>query len=134
MSPDEELFRDHFPGFAVVPGVLLTEMIAQAVGKCLIVEAPERGRPMLAQIKAATFRHWVRPGQKVTLLGEIQTSRPQFATASCKAEADGALVCSADLMFSFLPKGQLRLEVEDEVLARFLLRGQGDSNGITSAT
>jgi 3-hydroxymyristoyl/3-hydroxydecanoyl-(acyl carrier protein) dehydratase len=38
MPPSEELFQDHFPGFPVVPGVLLTEMMAQASGKCLYAE------------------------------------------------------------------------------------------------
>lgn len=84
LSPDEELFDDHFPGFPVVPGVLLTEMMAQAAGKCLLAEDPARGRPMLAQIKAASFRTWVRPGEKITLIGEIRASRPQFATAACR--------------------------------------------------
>ncbi len=40
IGPDEDFFRDHFPGFPVVPGVLLTEMMAQAAGKCLDAETP----------------------------------------------------------------------------------------------
>ncbi|MCK7480556.1 MAG: hypothetical protein M0C28_27495 [Candidatus Moduliflexus flocculans] len=41
---DLEFFRDHFPGFPVVPGVLLTEMMGQAAAMCLNAETPERGR------------------------------------------------------------------------------------------
>ena len=125
LHPDEELFQDHFPGFPVVPGVLLTEMMAQTAGKCLYAEDPARGRPMLAQIKAASFREWVRPGEKVLLVGEIRLSRPQFANASCRAEVNGRPVCSAELMFSFQPSSSFAPDYRDEVLERFQKRPAG---------
>lgn len=120
IAPDEEYFRDHFPGFPVVPGVLLTEMMGQAAAKCLATEDPERGRPMLAQITNAAFRGWVRPSSTVTLFGEIRSSRPQFATAKCHAEVAGEKVCSAELLFSFVPRNQFATDLRDEVLERFL--------------
>jgi 3-hydroxyacyl-[acyl-carrier-protein] dehydratase len=132
LSPDEELFQDHFPGFPVVPGVLLTEMMAQAAGKCLFAENPERGLPMLAQIKAATFRNWVRPGEQVTLVGEIRSSRPQFATASCQAEVNGRPACTADLVFSFQPSSTFAGAYRDVVLERFLARPASGSAGGTN--
>ena len=122
MSPAEELFLDHFPGFPVVPGVLLTEMMAQAAGKCLLAENAERGRPILVQIKAANFRSWVHPGERIALFAEIRSSRPEFATAACHAEVRDAKVCSAELMFSFMPPSASAHAPRDEVLERFLAR------------
>jgi 3-hydroxyacyl-[acyl-carrier-protein] dehydratase len=119
IAPDEDYFRDHFPGFPVVPGVLLTEMMGQAAAKCLYAEAPARGRPMLAQIKSASFREWVGPGARVVLLAEVQSSRPQFATVTCRAEVDGRSVCSAELLFTFRPAAQFSDDGRDEVLERF---------------
>jgi 3-hydroxyacyl-[acyl-carrier-protein] dehydratase len=127
LSPDEELFLDHFPGFPVVPGVLLTEMMAQAAGKCLFAENPERGRPMLVQIKSATFRNWVPPGEPVTLIAEILSSRPQFATAACQAEVNGRSACSAEFMFNFRPASSFAAGYRDEVLDRFLARPEDPS-------
>ena len=120
VAPDEDYFRDHFPGFPVVPGVLLTEMMAQAAGKCLLSEDPARGRPMLAQIKSASFREWVGPGKTVILLAEIRASRPQFATAMCRAEVDGSAICSAELLFTFMPAEKFSPGLRDEVLDRYL--------------
>jgi 3-hydroxyacyl-[acyl-carrier-protein] dehydratase len=116
---DEDYFEDHFPGFPVVPGVLLTEMMGQAAAKCLYAHTPDRGRPMLAQIKSASFRDWVRPGARVLLVAEVQTNRTQFATVKCRAEVEGQTVCSAELLFTFLPAGHFADGARDEVLERF---------------
>lgn len=123
MPPDEELFDDHFPGFPVVPGVLLTEMMGQAAGKCLVAEDAARGQPILVQIKSATFRGWVRPGERIVLVADIRSSRREFATASCHAEVRDQKVCSAELMFSFLAPSDFRA-ARDDVLERFLERSQ----------
>ena len=120
IATDEDYFADHFPGFPVVPGVLLTEMMGQAAAKCLVVENPERGLPMLAQIKSASFRDWVRPGQVVTLDAEVRSSREQFATVACRATVDGKQVSSAELLFSFVPASQFAPDYRDEVLHSFL--------------
>src|SRR5512145_1376428 len=103
LPPDEELFRDHFPGFPVVPGVLLTEMMAQAAGKCLDAERSPRGRAMLGKILNATFREWVAPGEPAVITASIDSNRNEFAVAKCQVEVNGKTVCSADLFFVFLP-------------------------------
>lgn len=122
IAPDEDYFRDHFPGFPVVPGVLLTEMMAQAAGKCLDSEKAERGKAMLARINSASFRDWVRPGQTVSLSAQVRSSRPQFATVECRAEVEGRPVCSAELFFSFVPKAQFASDYRDAVLEDYLAK------------
>lgn len=126
---DEDYFSDHFPGFPVVPGVLLTEMMGQAAAKCLLAENRDRGRPMLAQIKYASFRNWVRPGQTVTLLAEVKASRPQFATAACQALVEGIPVSSAELLFTFLANDQFTPGSPDPLLEAFLARQSKQGDG-----
>ena len=102
ITEDEPYFQDHFPGFPVVPGVLLTEMMAQATGKCLDAEGLPRGKAMLAKITSAGFRDWVRPGQDCLLFAAVRKNRPQFAIADTYITVDDRKVCSAELMF-FVP-------------------------------
>ena len=120
LGPDEDFFRDHFPGFPVVPGVLLTEMMAQAAGKCLDAEDRARGKAMLAQIKSASFREWVPPGKLTTVFARIRSSRPQFATADCHVQLEGRNACSAELFFTFVPMSRFAPNYCDEVLERYL--------------
>ena len=128
ISPDDDYFRDHFPGFPVVPGVLLT------AGKCLDAEDPARGKSMLARINKANFRGWVRPGASAMIFGEVRTSRPQFATAECRVEVDKVEVCSAELMFSFVVMEQFSPGYRDVVLDRFLAQQKTGAAGTTGGT
>lgn len=133
IAPDEDYFRDHFPGFPVVPGVLLTEMMAQAAGKCLDAEDPVRGRSMLGRINSAKFLDWVRPGETAFISAEIKTSRPQFATAQCRVEVRDREVASADLLFAFVPRDQFAFNGRDEVLEAYFARQKAGPDPGTSS-
>lgn len=120
VSPDEDYFRDHFPGFPVVPGVLLVEMMAQTAGKCLDMENPIRGKSMLGRVTNANFRSWVGPGATAIIFGEIQASQPEFATARCWVEVEQRKVASAEFLFTFVPGAKFASDYRDQVIDRYL--------------
>lgn len=119
IDPEEDYFKDHFPGFPVVPGVLLTEMMAQTAGKCLDAEHRPRGKAMLAEIRSARFRHWVRPQETVLISATVRTNREAFAVADCSVQVGQQLAASAELLFTFVPADRFAADFEDQVLKQF---------------
>src|SRR5262249_9634909 len=61
VSLAEEYLGDHFPGFPVLPGVMMVEAMAQAARTML---APRGDAQLvLGEVKALKFGNFVRPGQ-----------------------------------------------------------------------
>ena len=121
VDPGDDYFRDHFPGFPVVPGVLLTEMMAQAAGKCLDAERDSRGKAMLGRIRSASFREWVVPPATLSIKAEIETNRADFATAKCHVVNGDKKVAQSDLLFSFVPLDSFVSGYRDDVLEDYLI-------------
>lgn len=115
-----EIFEDHFPGFPVVPGVLITEMMGQTAALCLDASRDASDAPILMQIKNALFRGWISPDTLLNVHAEIKTHQKKLARADVRTEIDGATVASAELLFAFESRLKLGLPEIDPVLDSFL--------------
>ncbi len=109
ISGEAEYFRDHFPDFPVMPGVLMLEALAQLSGKLLEVTVlEERGIwvwPIISMMDRVKFRQFVRPGDQVELTSELVDLRDESARCKVSARVGGRVTTSAEQIFVFDPSG-----------------------------
>jgi 3-hydroxyacyl-[acyl-carrier-protein] dehydratase len=106
LSPDAEHYRDHMPAYAVEPGVLILESMAQLGGRLVQQSVKQAsGRdvlPMLAMVNQAEFRRPVRPPCRLDLSAEILSLRATGARVSAAAQVDGQPVAAATITFALI--------------------------------
>jgi len=102
----EYFFPGHFPDYPVVPGVILTEALAQ-VGAVALLSMPEyKGKiAFFAGVDGLRFRKPVFPGDTVTLEVTLTRLRGSIGKGDAKATINGDVVANGELMFA-IQKGE----------------------------
>ncbi len=65
------VFEGHFPGYPLVPGVLLIETMAQTAGWIILARNRFDRMPFLAGVRSAKLRRFVTPGERLSVEGRI---------------------------------------------------------------
>lgn len=91
----------HFPEYAVMPGVLIVEALAQ-VGSVAMLSLPENQGKLgfFGGIDKVRFKRQVVPGETLRLECSITKVRGAIGFGSARATVGGELVCTGELMFA----------------------------------
>ena len=97
---NEPWFAGHFPGYPIMPGVLIVEAMAQTGGVLLLRDVPDRDRKLVlfTAIEEAKFRRPVLPGDQLRLELEVLALRNTVCKMRARATVDGRLVAEAVIM------------------------------------
>jgi 3-hydroxyacyl-[acyl-carrier-protein] dehydratase len=103
VSVNEPYFQGHFPGYPVMPGVMICEAMAQTAG---IASGRTHGMSdvgILAAMNNVKFRKPVYPGDTLVMEGFIDSIRMNVIKCSAKAFVDEEPVASATFTIVIVP-------------------------------
>lgn len=87
VTVNEEFFNGHFPGYPVMPGVLIVEALAQVFGVIMLGKEENKGKiGLFAGIDGCRFKRQVKPGDQLRL--EVEVTPPR-AGCKRKSSSDG---------------------------------------------
>ena len=112
------IFEGHFPGYPLMPGVLLIEAMAQTSGWLLISLLKFERMPFLAAVKEAKMRTFVTPGETLSIEAVIAHEGSGYAMTDAKISVDGKLACNATLTFRHVPFPNPDLRGHMEAMAK----------------
>jgi 3-hydroxyacyl-[acyl-carrier-protein] dehydratase len=96
-APEDPMFRGHFPGEPIVPGVILTEALAQLSG---IVAGQGRHALRLAAIKSMKFPAAARPGETIVLHSKLSGAVGGLIQCAVEARVEGQLVADGVIVLA----------------------------------
>ena len=97
------IFEGHFPGYPIMPGVLLIESMAQASGWLLLALMKFERMPILAAVKEAKMRGFVSPGEVLTIEANILHEGSGYAMTEARVKVGGKLRSNATITLTLAP-------------------------------
>jgi len=97
------IFEGHFPGYPIMPGVLLIESMAQTSGWLLVALMKFERMPFLAAVKEAKMRGFVSPGEILTIDASLVHEGSGYAITEARIKVGGKLRSNSTLTFSHVP-------------------------------
>lgn len=104
---NEDFFNGHFPGYPVMPGVLIVEALAQVGAVAVLSMEGNAGRlALFTGIDNCRFKRQVKPGDRLELEVELTRLRGTMGKGHAIARVDGEIACEADILFAIGPKAE----------------------------
>lgn len=98
LSLAEEYLQDHFPGFPIMPGVLMVEALVQT--SAWLMRYSEQFRyatVLLKEAKAVKFNHFVSPGRTLEVTSTVHKKDDRLWTFKAAGTVDGTSAVTARL-------------------------------------
>ncbi len=104
---DEFFLQGHFPGYPVVPGVILCEIMGQC-SSLLIKDYLVGHTTLFTGIDKTRFKRQVRPGDTVEVHAHVTNHRAMLFYIDAKAFVEGELCVEASLSFAVIPNDKVK--------------------------
>ncbi|RVL60926.1 3-hydroxyacyl-ACP dehydratase FabZ family protein [Sinorhizobium meliloti] len=106
------VFEGHFPGYPLVPGVLLIETMAQASGFLVLAATKFAAMPFLMTVDGAKMRSFVEPNAELEIEALLEHEGSGFAVTKARIASGGKKICDAQLklrtiQFDQVPLGEI---------------------------
>jgi 3-hydroxyacyl-[acyl-carrier-protein] dehydratase len=97
------VFEGHFPGYPIMPGVLLIETMAQTGGWLVLASVGCAKMPFLMQVEKAKMRTFVSPGEALEVEASLQHEGSGYAVIKAGITAAGKKVTEAEIRYGVVP-------------------------------
>ena len=107
ISVGEIFFQGHFPGYPILPGVLIIEALAQVGAVAILSLAENKGKIVLfAGVDGFRFRKPVLPGDTLCLQVKLTKMRGPIGKGTAKAMVEDRTVAEGELTFALTSSGE----------------------------